>query len=319
MACAPALPLPTLTAQPGASVPYVTDEALAARFGVRIAFTGRAGGVSEGTYGSLNLGGHVGDCQDAVEENRARLLRELCAASAANPTGSAGVGALDAASAQLIVPNQVHGTNLVLVDGASETQLLGARAAVAAGADGVLVGVPNVAALLCFADCCPVILVAPSGRFAVVHAGWRGAVAGIAGKAARALSQMDAVASADAVVRGTALGDAAVYDATPGGIGQAAAGINAYIGPHIRSECFEVSEEVAAQFAERFGCACIPEERHVSLAAAVTADLLSAGMRPERIADVGICTKCHSEEYFSYRASGGVCGRHGAAAIRLEG
>ena len=63
---------------------------------MRIAFSGRAGGVSEGAYSSLNVGGHVGDAAQAVQENRRRLAEAL------------GAGGLP-----LVVPKQVHGTALV--------------------------------------------------------------------------------------------------------------------------------------------------------------------------------------------------------------
>ena len=57
------LPIPQITARRfGARcLPALTDDALYERTGVRVAFTGRAGGVSEGPYSSLNLGNHVGD------------------------------------------------------------------------------------------------------------------------------------------------------------------------------------------------------------------------------------------------------------------
>ena len=45
--------------------------------GVRMAFATRAGGVSVGTYDSLNLGLHVGDAAAAVLENRRRLCAAL--------------------------------------------------------------------------------------------------------------------------------------------------------------------------------------------------------------------------------------------------
>jgi len=44
---------------------------------VRAAFTLRAGGVSAGSYASLNLGQHVGDDALAVAENRRRLAAGL--------------------------------------------------------------------------------------------------------------------------------------------------------------------------------------------------------------------------------------------------
>lgn len=276
-----ALPLPTLNALPlGAhSLLVLTDPALFERCGVRIAFTGRAGGVSEGCFASLNCGGAVGDEPQAVAENRRRVAQ-----------------ALGAEGAPLLVPKQVHGTSLVTVDSVEDEALAAAREAALAGADGLVVAVPDVMALLNFADCLPLILVAPSGRFAVLHAGWRGAVAGIAAKGLRALCQLDPCDPAE---------------------------VNAYIGPHIRSCCFEVGPDVAKRFQDAFDserlpglAAAVPDADHVSLAAAVTRDLVGAGVLPERIVDAGICTQCNPERYFSYRATQGHCGRHTAAAFR---
>ena len=153
------LPIPQITARRfGARcLPALTDDALYERTGVRVAFTGRAGGVSEGPYSSLNLGNHVGDGPASVERNRALVLE-----------------ALDAADVPLVVPSQVHGEVVVELDDASPEALDAAREAALAGADALVATVPGIAALLCFADCVPVIVVSPTGRFAVAHAGWRG-------------------------------------------------------------------------------------------------------------------------------------------------
>lgn len=308
------LPAPQLEARQLDSLHIVTDDALARTTGVRVAFTGRVGGVSKAPYDSLNLGSHVGDDLEAVEENRRILLR-----------------ALGAEGAALVVPNQVHGTDLVEVSGAlgaASVEVggeyvpmpvevggeLGAsveveysgdfasaleRATSSVGADGIVVSVPRVAALLCFADCAPVVVVSPTGRFAVAHAGWRGAVAGIASKAARAVAQADVSEGAFAHLR------------------QALSSYNAYIGPHIHAECFETGADVRDRFFEAYGAACIADERHVSLARAIEVDLVGAGMCEERIVDAGVCTVCSHDEFYSYRASGGSCGRHGAIAVRL--
>lgn len=251
----------------------LTDEALFAACGVRVAFTSRAGGVSEGAYASLNCGNHVGDDAQAVQRNRQLVVEAL---------------AVENVQPHLIVPSQVHGTNIVDLRDVAGLKAAGAEAI--DGADGIIVRCEDVAALLNFADCLPVVLVAPNGAFAVVHAGWRGAVAHIARKAAELL--VPALAQR--------------------------AGVNAYIGPHIHSECFEVGNEVAARFKEEFGAVAVPDARHVSLAAAVQRDLEEAGLRPERIVDAGICTVCASDEYFSYRASGGTCGRNAAVAVRTN-
>ena len=56
------------------TMPLISDDGLFRACGVRIAFTGREGGVSEGAYSSLNLGSHVEDDSSSVKENRRRLL-----------------------------------------------------------------------------------------------------------------------------------------------------------------------------------------------------------------------------------------------------
>ena len=279
------LPAPQLKARTLDSLHILTDDALALKTGVRVAFTGRSGGVSSAPYDGLNLGSHVGDDIDSVQENRRLLLR-----------------ALGAADAELIVPNQVHGTDLVELTSGDRVEIEAARdrAMALEGADGLVVFAPGLAALLCFADCASLIVVSPSGRFAVVHAGWRGAVAGIAGKAVRKMAAADVAAG--------------FFSSE----GEAAASYNAYIGPHIHAECFETGEDVSKRFEDAFGRSCILDSRHVSLARAIEVDLLGAGMGSDRILDSGVCTVCSHEDYFSYRATGGVCGRHGALAVRFD-
>ena len=265
---------PLLTKQHEAGLSFLTDIELARTTGVHIAFVTRLGGVSTGTYSSLNLGAHVHDEVAHVQENRYKLL-----------------SAFAAQDAHLIVPKQIHGTNLVIVDEkmCANTACEQARA----GADGLVVGAKNTAALLCFADCTPVIIVSPSKRFAVVHAGWRGAVAHIASKAVHELSCLDE------------------QTYTPDSY-------NAYIGPCIHVECFECGKEVSECFAQEFGASVVLDGHHVDLSRAVALDLIRAGMSETRIYDAGICTACNEHEWFSYRASGGACGRHGAFAFLKE-
>ena len=263
------LPYPLLNGEQLNGLVALTDDALFEACGVRIAFTGRDGGTSTGPYASLNTGDHVEDDLACVQRNREIVLQ-----------------ALGFPQAHLVVPNQVHGTNIVHVEDVADVP--GVIELAKQGADAVVVETSGVAALLNFADCLPLIVVAPDGRFAVAHAGWRGALAGIAGKAVRALAD----------------------------ISQDAAGFNAYIGPHIRQECFETNEEIARQFADAYGEGVLADSRHVSLARAVMTDLVRAGMQADRIADADICTVCNCERYFSYRAAGGTCGRHAAVAVR---
>ena len=280
------LPDPELTKGRFASISAYSDEALYAATGVRIAFTAREGGVSEGPYASLNLGSHVKDDIASVRENRHRVLR-----------------AFAKEDTPLFVPNQVHGdTVLELGDPENIDASLSSAEAQAItlqaqdSADGLVVHARDAAALLCYADCVPVVIVSPTGRFAVVHAGWRGVDNLIAVKAVRA------IARADEAVLGA----------------EAASAYNVYIGPHIGPGCFETGPDVHARFVSQFGESCAFDGTHIDLAEGLRIQLEQAGVNRSRICDLAKCTVCENDEFFSYRGQGGTCGRHGAFAVRTR-
>lgn len=264
--------MPSLERHHVGGVTLLTDERVGG--GVTFAFTERSGGVSEGPYASLNLGTRCGDDPAAVAENRRRALAAV------------GAGEL---SARLVCPHQVHGDHVVTVRSAEAPALAAARAEAEAGCDAVVCVAPGVPVLMCFADCVPVVL-ACGGGFAVVHSGWRGTIARIAGKAARELAR---AAGADA------------------------SELRAYVGPHIRARDYEVSEELAGRFADEFGPSVV-SGRQLDLSRAVLAALAEAGV-PER--SVAVCetsTASSDGRFFSYRAQHGTCGRHGALAVLGE-
>ena len=265
------LPKPTLALTERNGISLLTDDALFEACGVRIAFAGRTGGLSADAYASLNTGGNTDDDPMLVMRNRKLVL-----------------DAVGAHGEPAIVPVQVHGTRVVRV--AVHGDVGRASFEAAEGADAVQVDVDGVAALVNTADCLPLVIVAPSGRFSVVHAGWRGALARIASIAARSLAQD----------------------------GEDPASFNAYIGPYIHEECFETGEDVAARFSDEFGSEVLSDARHVNLARVVSSDLAAAGLSLERIADCDVCTVCHSDEFFSYRATDGVCGRQATVAYRVR-
>jgi YfiH family protein len=121
--------------------------------GVHAAFTLRHGGVSAGSFASLNLGTHVGDAPAAVAANRARVRAAL---------------ALPAEPCWL---EQVHGTHVVEAgDRAGQAPVT---------ADASVSRVPGIVAAVQVADCLPVLLAARDGTVAAAHAGWRGLVAGV--------------------------------------------------------------------------------------------------------------------------------------------
>lgn len=91
--------------------------------------------------------------------------------------------------------------------------------------------------------------------------------------------------------------------------------ITAYIGPCIRRCCYEVSEELAAGFERRFGAEVVLG-RDLSLPAAIRLDLEDAGV--ERVVDLGLCTGCRPDLFYSHRKEKPRTGRN-LAAVALVG
>ncbi len=239
----------------------------AAESGVTFCFTERAGGVSPAPYASLNLGAKGGDDPANVLENRRRVMAAL--------------GAEDLFEG-LVIPNQVHGDTVALIDGSGALP-----ASMEKGADAVVCTVRDQAVMLLFADCLPVVLVGPGG-FAVAHSGWRGTLAGIAGKTATALAQACGCPPSE---------------------------LTAYIGPHISRDAYEVSPELLGTFTDRFGEVALGKPRCLDLAGCVRASLGEAGVTAERIWDAGLCTAARTDRFFSHRMEKGKTGRHGAVAF----
>ncbi len=244
--------------------------------GVTLAFTERTGGRSHGPYASLNLGSACGDDPASVEANRQAAL------------GALGVAAL---SRRLVVPRQVHGREVLVVSSADDAAVAQARHDARSGVDAVVCTAPDVPVLLCFADCVPLVLVAPGG-FAVVHSGWRGTIARIAAVALQELVSQ---------------------------VGCAPREVLAYVGPHIGADDYEVSAELAERFRAEFGDDVVPTDRHVDLGLAVRRTLVDAGVEEASLDDSCPSTASCTQRFFSFRAEGGTCGRHGALAVMCDG
>jgi polyphenol oxidase len=228
----------------------------------RVAFSTRVGGVSEGAFASLNLGVYTDDDPANVHENRRRLCAEV------------GVDPETATMAW-----QHHSADVLEADG---------RGVVTPGleferCDGLWTGEPDRAVMLLTADCLPIAIARANGSpaVAVLHAGWRGLLGGIAESGTRAL----------------------------GGGPLAAA-----IGPGIGPCCYEIGDEVAAPFRERFGDGVVVG-RNLDLAEAAERALRAAGCAT--VERVGLCTSCEEELFFSHRRDRGRTGRQGiVAALR---
>jgi copper oxidase (laccase) domain-containing protein len=175
-----------------------TDPVLIQDVRVRIAFTERAGGRSLPPFTGLDLAAHVGDDATAVDENRSALMDAL---------------GLAAIRDRLTTADQVHGLTVREASGASVGMgafALPGRPPPIPDADALFTTVPDAPLMLLFADCVPVVLVAPGPMrgIAVVHAGWKGALGRLPGKTAaprgrRTCSHMWVRTSGPATMRST--------------------------------------------------------------------------------------------------------------------
>jgi polyphenol oxidase len=148
--------------------------------------------------------------------------------------------------------------------------------------DGQATALRDAAALVFVADCLPV-LVAAGGAVAALHCGWRGLAGGIVAEGVTALRELGADGP-----------------------------LSALVGAGARGCCYEVSEEVHEHFANVPGARA--GERNLDLPAVAAAKLAEAGVT--KVHDVGLCTICRPDLFFSHRADRGVTGRQAGVIWR---
>ncbi len=256
--------------QPGEPLHIFQFENLQART-VRHAIFGRHGGISPDPWRSLNVGGTVGDDPARVRENVVRCFR-----------------ALDLAPKDRFDAWQVHGARVLVVDGPRGDQP-------PPKADALLTNRPGVVLFMRFADCVPILLHDPvRGVVGVVHAGWRGTVAGVARRAVEVMVEE---------------------------FGSNPADVRAALGPSVGPDHYPVGEEVVEQVEQAFGPAAktlltrVNGQVHLDLWAANERALRRAGVRSVEVA--AVCTACHVEDWYSHRGEQGKTGRFGALIARV--
>jgi hypothetical protein len=268
-------------------------------------FSTRAGGFSR-AYGkaSLNLGFTQHDSRLAVERNRTAFLRQLGAITRVRRDGK-GV----AKPLPLITLRQIHSDIIRCIESASAEPL---------AADGMISATPGLLLAIQTADCIPVVVV-DTRRHAVgvFHAGWRGTVKRIVEKGVGEMVRC---------------------------FGSSPRDMKAAIGPGIQGCCYEVGEEVRTRFESQFAYAAslfhevkesdpvrekypllfltarapghgeLPPKIFLDLVEANRQQLLAAGIPGKGIEASALCTNCHPELLFSYRAERGKTGRMMAVA-----
>ncbi len=186
-------------------------------------------------------------------------------------------------STWMLSVKQVHGTEALVVDRA----LIPADR-FTAGWDALVTDQPGIMVAVQTADCVPVLLHdSKRGVVAAIHAGWRGAVAGIVPNTLALLKSR---------------------------FGSQAEHVRVSIGPSAGVCCYEVDEPVLQNLRQQ----CPDWEKvvrprrngnaHLDLKALVKEQALGAGVTPRSITSVNLCTICHEELFFSYRREGKVNG-----------
>ena len=200
---------------------------------------------------------------------------------------------------RIVTSGQIHGTTLLPIH--AEDGGRGARpdSEIVGIADALMTNEPGPVLLSLHADCLPMVL-ADRRRCvaAVIHAGWRGTVADMAGAAIRAMTTTYGTRPEDVV---------------------------AFLGPAISGERYEVGPEVAAGWsaiAAPDSIALWPgrdDRSQFDVRQANRERLRAAGVPDAQIEDCGMCTATDSIEWFSHRAQGPATGRFGVMASIMPG
>lgn len=152
--------------------------------------------------------------------------------------------------------------------------------------DGLITDVPGMTLVTFYADCVPLYFLDPVHRaIGLSHSGWRGTVARMGQVTMEAMGREYGSKPEDIIV---------------------------CIGPSICQDCYEVGEEVAAEFRGAFSKEYWPELLRekpdgkflLNLWRANEIVLLGAGVKADNIQITDICTHCNPDYLFSHRTMG---------------
>lgn len=196
---------------------------------------------------------------------------------APRPGAGPALATVGVAPESLRFARQVHGTAILVADGAP--------AGCVGTGDALVTATPGVPLAVFTADCLAVVLVEPArGLLAVAHTGWRGTVAGLLGRVVAWL-----------VEQGGARPDR----------------LRAAVGPSIGPCCYEVGPLVAEPLARafprdwtRWARPGAPDRWWLDLWRANEDQLVAAGLPREAVFNPRLCTACRRDLFHSYRREG---------------
>jgi polyphenol oxidase len=256
---------------------YYTFDSIAVKHG----FFTRHGGASTGMWSSLNLSRSTGDTQEAVVENRKRMM------AAMNTT-------------RWLTSWLVHG-NHVRVVGSDDLGHDDVHA------DGMVTRARGMALTLRFADCVPVVFHdRRRDVIGIAHAGWKGIVNGVLAATVHTMRTAFDCDPADIIAGvGPCIGPQKF---------EVGADVAAEIQGAVREKVVAESAESAegAESAERSAPPALPApsaKPYIDLWKAAQSQLYQAGVGEIEVARM--CTASSTRDWFSHRAEKGQTGRFG--------
>lgn len=193
-------------------------------------------------------------------------------------------------SRSLVTGEQVHGTHIAIVTESDRGRGSLRWSDSIPQTDGLVTDVPDLPLMVLVADCVVLSFLDPGkGVIGLAHGGWRGMVGGIGAKMIAVMQQS--------------------FGSRPDEI---RVGVSPSIGPC----CYEVGQEVVAEFISAFGApaeewfhAATPNATHLNLWKAAEQQMLDAGVRDDHIETAELCTACRTDLFYSHRADAGKTGR----------
>lgn len=246
--------------------------------------TGREGGVSDGEAFSLNIAFNGTDRVDHVRENRRRIFR-----------------ALSLSPERVFFQEQVHGEGIAVIEGPWEKGSSLEPFFRIKAVDAMITVEPEITLVARGADCQLISLFAlDPPAVAVIHAGWRSTVLGLAAKTVRQMQSLT---------------------------GNSVENIHAGFSPAAGPCCYEVGQEVADAVSDSDWVSSQllhrpvdwlsgekPGKYHFDLWQANVIQLEKSGIPVEQIFHPRVCTLCFHRDFYSYRKAGSHVGSHALLA-----
>lgn len=171
------------------------------------------------------------------------------------------------------IPQQVHSSHVKIAE----------QPGVYSQCDALISAQPNLFLTVQTADCFPVFIFDVYQKVvAIVHSGWRGTAQNIVGKTIRLMQDKFASRPQNMLVA---------------------------IGPGVQQSCYQVDEQTAQHFEQKFLLPDVPGHFKLDILANIIEQIQKEGVLLNNLEWETTCTHCAADLYYSYRRDGKQSGR----------